>query len=91
MVPAVATGKAGGAAAGEARDAAPPVVGDPVDIDMVILPSADNLDRFSGTIQGDDGLDIVAGDTIAPVEKPVYGNPVHHSLKVLPSTMGSTS
>ncbi|MGP8033421.1 MAG: hypothetical protein ACLPQ6_04685 [Steroidobacteraceae bacterium] len=84
LVPAVATGKAGaGLLQVKLEMAAPPVVGDPVDIDMVILPSADNLDRFSGTIQGDDGLDIVAGDTIAPVEKPLYGNPVHHSLKVL--------
>jgi hypothetical protein len=83
LVPAVATGKAGaGLLQVKLEMAAPPVVGDPVDIDMVILPTADNLDRFSGTIQGDDGLEIVAGDTIAPVEKPLYGNPVHHSLKV---------
>jgi hypothetical protein len=83
LVPAVATGKAGaGLLQVKLEMAAPPVVGDPVDIDMVILPTTDNLDRFSGTIQGDDGLEIVAGDTIAPVEKPLYGNPVHHNLKV---------
>ena len=84
LVPAVAAGKAGaGLMQVKFELGGRPVVGEAVDIDLVIVPMADNLDRISGTIQGDDGLDVVAGDTIAPVEKPTYGNPLHHLLKVV--------
>jgi len=84
LVPAIATGKAGaGLLQVKFELGGRPVVGEAVDVDMVIVPTADNLDRISGTLQGDDGLDIVAGGTIAAVEKPTYGNPIHHSLKVI--------
>lgn len=84
LVPALVTGK-GGAALVQVKFeiAARPTVGDAVDIDIVMVPTADNLDTISGTIQGDDGLDVVAGGTIAPVDRPVYGNPVHHPLRVV--------
>ncbi len=60
-----------------------PAAGEPVDIDVVIQPVADTIDRLAGTIQGDDGLDIVSGDVIAPTDKPAAGTPIHHALKVL--------
>lgn len=59
-----------------------PNVGDPVDVDLVIIPQADNIDSISGTIQGDDGVEIAEGATISPAEKPNYGNPIHRALKV---------
>ena len=65
-----------------------PMVGEPVDVDMVVLPQADNIERFSGNIQGDEGLEVVAGGDVAPTEKPVYGVPVHHSLKLLAKREG---
>src|SRR5579859_2730467 len=65
-----------------------PLVGEPVDVDMVVLPQADNIDQFSGTIQGDDGLEVVSGEVVAPTEKPAYGVPIHHSLKLLPRRDG---
>jgi hypothetical protein len=84
LVPAVQTGKAGaGLLQIKFELAGPPAVGDPVDVDLVVLPTADNLDEITGTVQGDDGLDVVAGGTIDPMEKPTFGNPVHHSLKVV--------
>lgn len=84
LVPAVATNKAGaGLVELKFELAAPPVVGTPVDVDMVILPTADNMERISGTVQGDDGLDVVSGGTIDPVDRPTVGNPIHHSLKVV--------
>lgn len=84
LVTAVVTGKAGaGLLQLKFELAAPPALGEPVDMDVVIVPTADNLDEISGTIQGEDGLDVIAGNTIAPVEKPTYGNPVHHALKVV--------
>ena len=59
-----------------------PDVGDPVDVDLVIIPQADNIDSISGTIQGDDGVEITSGETISSAEKPTFGNPIHHALKV---------
>lgn len=59
-----------------------PDVGDPVDVDLVLIPAADNIDRISGTISGDDGLEIVSGATLDPAEKPTFGTPIHHALKV---------
>ena len=60
-----------------------PDVGDPVDVDVVIVPTKDTVDRFSGTVLGDDGLEVVAGDVIAPADKPAAGTPVHHAVKVV--------
>jgi hypothetical protein len=59
-----------------------PVVGDPVDVDLVIVPAADHIEEIAGTVSGDDGLEVVSGGTIPPVEKPAFGTPIHHALKV---------
>ena len=59
-----------------------PEVGDPVDVDLVIVPQADNIDRITGTIQADDGLQVVSGDAISTTEKLIFGTPIHHALKV---------
>jgi hypothetical protein len=84
LVPAVATGKVGATLLEVKFElAGPPTVGTPVDVDMVIVPTADNLDRVSGTVQGDDGLDILSGGTIAPVDRPPFGTPIHQALKVV--------
>jgi hypothetical protein len=84
LVAAVATNKAGaGLLELKFELAAPPAVGTPVDIDVVIVPTTDTVDRLSGTVQGDDGLDVVSGGTIDPVERPPPGSPIHHGLKVV--------
>lgn len=84
LVGAVVTTKAGaGLLQVKFEIGARPVVGEPVDIDVVIQPASDAIDRLSGTIQGDDGLAVVSGDAIPPTEKPVYGTPIHHAVKVL--------
>lgn len=62
--------------------AAHPEVGDPVDVDLVIVPQADNIDRITGTIQADDGLEVVSGESISTAEKLTFGTPIHHALKV---------
>lgn len=83
LVSAVTTGKSGaGMLQMKFELGARPDVGDPVDIDVVIVPAADNIDRISGTIQGDDGLEVVSGATLDPAEKPVFGTPIHRSVKV---------
>jgi hypothetical protein len=83
LVTAVTTAKSGAAMLQVKFElGARPEVGDPVDVDVVIVPAADNIDGISGTIQGDDGLEVVSGATMPQAEKPVYGTPIHHSLKV---------
>jgi hypothetical protein len=59
-----------------------PLVGDPVEVDLVIVPQADHIEEISGTVQGDEGLEVVSGGAIPPAEKPLFGTPIHHSLKV---------
>jgi len=41
--------------------AARPAVGEPVDLDLVIVPQADNITQISGTVQGDEGLEVMSG------------------------------
>lgn len=60
-----------------------PVVGEPVDVDMVVMPQADNIDQFSGTVQGEDGLDVLSGAAVDSTEKPAFGVPIHHALKLI--------
>jgi hypothetical protein len=65
-----------------------PEVAQPVDVDVVIVPVYGNLDRITGKITSDDGLDIVSGQDIPVADKPVEGTPIHHSVKVLPKRDG---
>lgn len=59
-----------------------PQVGEPVDVDLVIVPQADNITQISGTVQGDEGLEVVSGDAIPPEDKVTFGTPIHHALRV---------
>jgi hypothetical protein len=89
LVTAVPTGKGGTASVQLKFElGGRPEPGDPLDIDLVILPTIDNLDRVAGTVQGDDGLEIVDGATLAPADKPTAGTPIHRSVRVLPKREG---
>lgn len=59
-----------------------PVVGDPVDVDLVIVPQADHIEEISGTVQAEEGLQVLSGATIPEADKPPFGTPIHHNLKV---------
>ena len=61
-----------------------PSVAQPLDIDLVIIPMSAAIDRVSGTVATDDGLDLVEGAQIAPTERPAEGVPLDYSVKVLP-------
>lgn len=83
LVAAVTTAKSGAAMLQVKYELqARPAVGAPVDVDLVLVPQSDNIDQLSGTVQGDEGLEVLSGETIAPVEKLVFGTPIHHALKV---------
>jgi hypothetical protein len=65
-----------------------PDVGQPVDIDLVIIPSSEALDQISGQVQTDDGLELISGSEIPPTQRPADGVPITHSIKVLPKRDG---
>lgn len=83
LVAAVTTAKSGaGLLQLKFELAARPEVGEPVDVDLVIVPQADNITQISGTVQGDEGLEVVSGGTIPAADKVTFGTPIHHALKV---------
>ena len=65
-----------------------PQVGQPVDIDIAVLPVSPNLERVHAIFQAGDGLDLVSGGETAPIEKPADGVPIRHILRILPKRDG---
>lgn len=65
-----------------------PDVGQPVEIDLVIVPMSGRVERISGKVQGDDGLELVDGADIPPSDRPAEGVPIQHTVKVRPQRDG---
>jgi hypothetical protein len=65
-----------------------PDVGQPVDVDLVMIPSSDAVDQVSGQVQADDGLELVSGAQIPPAQRPAEGVAISHSIKLLPKRNG---
>jgi hypothetical protein len=65
-----------------------PDVAQPVDIDLAIVPTASNLDRIFGTIEGEEGLELVGSGELEPADKPVENTPIERTIKVLPKKNG---
>ncbi len=61
-----------------------PEVAQPLEIGLVIVPLSAAVDRVSGAIEADDGLELIEGATIAATDRPPEGVPIEHALKVLP-------
>lgn len=65
-----------------------PQVAQPLDVDLVILPSA-GLDRVYGKVEASDGLELVSGADIAPTDKPPAEDvPISRSIRVVPQREG---
>lgn len=65
-----------------------PQVAQPLDVDLVILPSA-GLDRVYGKVEASDGLELVGGADIAPTDKPPAEDvPISRSIRVVPQREG---
>jgi hypothetical protein len=64
-----------------------PQVAQPLDLDLVILPSA-GLDRVSGKVEAGDGLELVSGADIPPTDRPAEDVPISHSIRVVPKREG---
>ncbi len=65
-----------------------PDVGQPVDVDLVILPTSAAIDRLSGKITADEGLEVVDGGQIPASDRPAEGVEIHHVFRVLPKRDG---
>lgn len=60
-----------------------PDLSQPVDIDIAIVPTASNLDRISGTVEAEDGLELVGPAELAAADKPVENTPIQRTVKVM--------
>jgi hypothetical protein len=88
MVGALGDGKPGAARVSVRFDLkARPQVAQPLDLNIVILPSA-GLDRVYGKVEADDGLELVSGADIAPIERPAEDVPISHSIRLVPQREG---
>jgi hypothetical protein len=65
-----------------------PDIGQPLEVDLAIVPMSASVDRVAGSIEGEDGLELLDGGQIAPTDHPPEGVPIRHSVKVLPKREG---
>ena len=65
-----------------------PDVAQPLDVDIVIVPVSGSVDRVVGTVEGEDGLDIVDGGQIPAADRPAEGVSIPHTIRVLPKRDG---
>ena len=65
-----------------------PQVGQPVELALAIVPMSASVDRVSGKVEGEEGLEVVEGAQIAPTDRPAEGTPIRQSVKVLPRQDG---
>jgi hypothetical protein len=65
-----------------------PGVAQPLDIDLVIVPTSASVDRVSGKVVADEGLELVDGAQIPATDRPPLGVPIAHTIKVLPKRDG---
>lgn len=87
MVSAVGTGKPYGDIELKFDLRARPVVGEPVDIDLALIPTQD-LDRVSAEFQAVDGLEVSKGAKLPEVLRPPAGLAISHTLTVVPQRDG---
>jgi hypothetical protein len=65
-----------------------PKVAEPLDIGLVVLPTSSTIDRLSGKIVTDDGLEVVGSAEITPTDHPAEGVPIERGVKLLPQRDG---
>jgi hypothetical protein len=88
MVAAVADARSGSARVSVRFDLhTRPQVAQPLDLDVVIVPSV-GLDRVYGKVEAGDGLDIVSGADIPPADRPAEDVPISHAIRVVPRREG---
>lgn len=88
MVSAVSPGKGGPPVELKFELRSAPQAGQPLDVDIAILPDAAAINRLYGQFRGGEGIDLVDGGEVAAVDKPVQGTVIRHVVRVLPKQDG---
>jgi hypothetical protein len=88
MVAAVSAGKGGPPVGLRFAVRSSPEAGQPVDVDLAILPNAVAIDHLEGKVQGGENVSVVEGAEIAAVEKPSQGTVIRHVIRLLPKQDG---
>jgi hypothetical protein len=65
-----------------------PQIAQPVAVDLVIVPLSGSVDRVSGKVQTEEGLDLLDGEQIPPSDRPAEGVPIRHTVRVQPKQDG---
>jgi hypothetical protein len=65
-----------------------PQAGQPVDLDLAVLPDAPAIERIDGRFDGNENLTLVDGGDLAAIEKPAQGSVIRHVVRLLPKQDG---
>jgi hypothetical protein len=88
MIAAVSGGKAGPPVEMKYELREPPQAGQPLDVDVAVLPDIAGITRIAGRFQGGEGFQLVDGGDLTPVDKPTPNAPIRHLLRLLPKQDG---
>jgi hypothetical protein len=67
---------------------AKPEPAQPLDVTISIVPTAGNLDRVFGKVEGEEGLELVSSGELEGAERPAENTPIERTVKVLPKQDG---
>jgi hypothetical protein len=88
MVAAVSAGKGGPPVGLKFELRTTPEAGQPLDVDLVVVPDAPDIGRILARFEGGDSLAVVDGGDLEAVDKPASGAIIRHLVRVLPKEDG---
>jgi hypothetical protein len=88
MVAAVSPGKGGPPVGLKFELRSNPEAGQPLDIDIAVLPDAPTINLLHARFQCGEGLDLIEGGELEAVEKPAQGSVIRHVLRLVPKRDG---
>lgn len=62
---------------------AKPEPAQPLDVTISIVPTASNLDRVFGKVEGEEGLELVSSGELEGADRPAENTPIERTVKVL--------
>jgi hypothetical protein len=89
MVAAVSSAKGGSPVQVKFELRERPEIGQPLDVDVALIPDSPTLQRVYAKFQGGgDGLELLDGGDLPAVEKPAQSVPIRHTVRLLPKRSG---
>jgi len=65
-----------------------PEIGQPLDVDVALIPDSPTVERVYAKFQPGEGLDLLDGGDLAAVEKPAQSVPIRHTVRLRPKRSG---